>query len=551
MIARFCNLGLTIRSDNRPVVPGGAGRLNTDKDRGKAPIQANRRGRWTERGFACAFGAAVLALATFALPQQAAAQDRTLTFKQAHTGETVSITYMRNGRHDREGMRRINHIFRDWRRNEAIDIDPHLIDILWEAYRVTGSRAPVTVFSAYRSPVTNAALRANSSGVAQNSLHTRGRALDFNLPDVPIQKLREVALKFQAGGVGFYARSGFVHIDTGNVRHWPRLSRQQLANLFPDGKTLHLPADGKPLAGYELAKAEAARGRLSRVQSPQQVASAGSTGGRSLLAGLFGGNNEQAPTGANRRLAEDPAASTYVPASAPSASASRQQPQAPTPAPAAAPTPAEPQPTVVASAPTNQLADAPLPRSRPVSREAPAETESAVAQPMLAALTTAALPRPRPERAEQADEPVAAPSPGAIEAAFALAPANHFDRDLPFAETFDRAGEPRSATGLRMVPINLSTTALRPYSTPEASLASTGLARLYRPRGADLSDLPWSHAATLDTRFSAAVPKLVRSSFSGPAVAAATELAAEPKPREPSRTAQADGLFGFLERLFH
>ncbi|RAI32807.1 hypothetical protein CH341_32045, partial [Rhodoplanes roseus] len=92
-------------------------------------------------------------------------------------------------------------------------------------------------------------LRSRSSGVAKRSQHTAGKAMDFFIPGVPLEKLRKIASKKQVGGVGYYPTSGspFVHLDVGSVRHWPRMTRRQLLALFPDGKTLHIPSDGKPL----------------------------------------------------------------------------------------------------------------------------------------------------------------------------------------------------------------------------------------------------------------------------------------------------------------
>ena len=206
--------------------------------------------------------------------------DRTISFANMHTKETLTVTYVRNGRHVPEALKKINHMLRDWRRNEAIEMDPSLIDLVYDVHQELGSHAPVTVVSGYRSPVTNAALRGRSRGVAKHSQHMLGKAMDLYFPDVPLERIREVALKFQSGGVGYYPTSGrpFVHIDTGSVRHWPRMSRQQLAKLFPDGDTLHIPADGKPLTRsvrthdiLVAANESTSRGRPPR---PQQVASA-------------------------------------------------------------------------------------------------------------------------------------------------------------------------------------------------------------------------------------------------------------------------------------
>jgi uncharacterized protein YcbK (DUF882 family) len=197
---------------------------------------------------------------SLALPAgQAAAResDRTLRLYFAHTGERAEFTFKRNGRYDRRELDRINTFLRDWRKNEPAKMDPQLLDLVWSIYRETGSRDYVHVVSAYRSPGTNEALRKRSSGVAKNSQHTQGKAMDFFIPGVPLDKLRAIAMKKQGGGVGYYPKSGspFVHADTGSVRAWPRMSRSQLLALFPNGDTLHLPADGKPLPGHERALA--------------------------------------------------------------------------------------------------------------------------------------------------------------------------------------------------------------------------------------------------------------------------------------------------------
>ncbi|MGH6924338.1 MAG: DUF882 domain-containing protein [Propylenella sp.] len=195
-----------------------------------------------------------------ALPGQSAQSrepDRTLKLYFGHTGERGSFTFKRNGRYDRKELERVNRFLRDWRKEESTRMDPQLLDLVWEIYDESGSDDYVHIISAYRSPKTNKMLRDRSSGVAKNSQHIRGKAMDFSIPDVPLDKLRVIAMKKQGGGVGYYPRSGspFVHVDTGSVRAWPRMSRQQLIALFPNGGTLHLPADGKPLPGYERAVA--------------------------------------------------------------------------------------------------------------------------------------------------------------------------------------------------------------------------------------------------------------------------------------------------------
>lgn len=187
----------------------------------------------------------------------AAAETRTLTFLNTHTNEKSSVTFKRDGVYDQAGLKQINYVLRDWRRNEQVRMDPELLDLVWEVYRDLGASEPIHIICGYRAGATNEMLRSRSRGVAKNSQHVLGKALDFNIPGVDLTKLRYTGMKKQYGGVGIYPGSNFVHMDVGSVRTWPnRLSRDQLLALFPDGRTLHLPADGKPLAGYSLAMAE-------------------------------------------------------------------------------------------------------------------------------------------------------------------------------------------------------------------------------------------------------------------------------------------------------
>ncbi len=196
------------------------------------------------------------------------AETRTLKLHFVHTGEKAEITYKKNGKYIDSGLKQANRILRDFRRNEPTKMDPKLLDLVWEVYQQSGSKGYVNVISGYRSPATNGMLRSRGRGVAKNSQHTLGKAMDFFITDVKLSKLREVGLKMGVGGVGFYPTSGspFVHLDTGNVRHWPKMSRQELARIFPDGKTLHVPSDGKPMPKYEQALAEyKSKGRTSSV----------------------------------------------------------------------------------------------------------------------------------------------------------------------------------------------------------------------------------------------------------------------------------------------
>ncbi len=203
---------------------------------------------------------ALLLFAALAGTAQAAADDRALKLFFTHTGERATIVYKRNGKFDPKGLMQINRFLRDWRKNEPTKIDPRLLDLVWEVYQRSGAKESIHVVSAYRSPSTNNMLRNRSrtTGVAKKSQHMLGKAMDFYIPGVKLATLRALAMQMQVGGVGFYPTSGspFVHLDVGNVRAWPRMSRQELARLFPNGRTLHLPADGRALPGYELAMAD-------------------------------------------------------------------------------------------------------------------------------------------------------------------------------------------------------------------------------------------------------------------------------------------------------
>jgi uncharacterized protein YcbK (DUF882 family) len=229
---------------------------------------------------------------------------RSLTIFHAHTKEQETITFKESGSFSSAGLQKLNWLLRDWRQDEPIRMDPNLFDLLWEVYRASGSSSPIHVVSAYRSPGTNAMLRRRSSGVARHSMHMTGQAMDFNLPDVSMQRVRDIGLRMQSGGVGYYPRANnpWVHLDTGGVRHWPKVARDHLVRLFPDEKTVHIPRDGKPLAGFELARASI-EARGGSVSSGYIDIAEGRATGKSLFQILFGGGEEEeevAPRGRGR-----------------------------------------------------------------------------------------------------------------------------------------------------------------------------------------------------------------------------------------------------------
>ncbi len=209
--------------------------------------------------YSCGVAALVLLFGSRVLQNAIAEGDtRTISLHHTHTNEDITVTFKRDGRYDEAALDQLNRFLRDWRRNEQIRMDPHLIDLVWEVQRETGSNQPIWVVCGYRSPETNAMLRRRSDGVARYSQHMLGHAMDFYIPGVPLEQLRVIGLRLERGGVGFYPTSGspFVHMDTGGVRHWPRMTREQLVRVFPDGRTVHIPTDGKPLPGYALALAD-------------------------------------------------------------------------------------------------------------------------------------------------------------------------------------------------------------------------------------------------------------------------------------------------------
>jgi uncharacterized protein YcbK (DUF882 family) len=253
-----------------------------------------RASRYSARNFSFVFGALTALLATMApsMTETAAANGdtRTINLFYVHTGESISATYLVNGQYNPAALQQLNWFLRDWRHNEPIEMDPRLFDVVWEAYRGAGAEGEVvTVVSAYRSPQTNAMLRARSRSVAKFSQHMLGKAMDTTMPGMAMSRIREIGMRMQRGGVGYYPTAGtpFVHLDVGNVRAWPRMSYDQLVRLFPDGKTVHLPSNGQPLARYEEAKAEIeARNNGAIVVAPRK-----SSGG--FFAFLFGGGEDE------------------------------------------------------------------------------------------------------------------------------------------------------------------------------------------------------------------------------------------------------------------
>lgn len=172
------------------------------------------------------FLGAGLALATACVAPGAAAHtlrprgERRLALHNLHTGEDLDAVYWRNGSYREVALRAVNRVLRDHRTGDVHSIDPGLLDLITRLHHELGGDAPYHVISGYRSPATNALLRARSGGVAKRSLHMDGRAIDVRLPGRRLADLRRTAIALRGGGVGYYPASDFVHVDTGRVRTW-------------------------------------------------------------------------------------------------------------------------------------------------------------------------------------------------------------------------------------------------------------------------------------------------------------------------------------------
>ena len=191
-------------------------------------VDSNSRNILNRRSF-LGLGAAATAAALVPGRAQAAVaaapgrRDRTLSFFHTHTGERLKLAYCCDGEYQPEALAQLNHLLRDFRVNEEKPIDPQLFDLLHELGGTLETDQPYHIISGYRSPQTNAMLRergGSHTGVASQSLHMVGKAIDIRLPGVTLDHLRSAAASLKRGGVGFYPSSNFVHVDTGRVRYW-------------------------------------------------------------------------------------------------------------------------------------------------------------------------------------------------------------------------------------------------------------------------------------------------------------------------------------------
>jgi uncharacterized protein YcbK (DUF882 family) len=166
-------------------------------------------------------GAAGLGVGALLVGPARAAQARSLALVHTHTGERIELAYADGPAYDRAALAALNHFLRDHYSGEVGTIDPAVFDQLHRLHVAAGSGKPFEVISGYRCPATNARLRSSGGGgVARRSLHLEGRAVDVRLPGVALPVLRDAALALRAGGVGYYPREQFVHLDSGRVRTW-------------------------------------------------------------------------------------------------------------------------------------------------------------------------------------------------------------------------------------------------------------------------------------------------------------------------------------------
>lgn len=176
----------------------------------------------SRRRFVGLVAAAVVA-PSLLLPRRSLAaieQPRRLAFRHLHTGEKLSVVYFADGEYVDDSLLEVNQLLRDHRTGDVFDIDPRLLDMLHRVATATASTGVFQVISGYRSPATNEMLRSRAGGVARKSLHMQGKAIDVRLADVDTARLRDSAIELAGGGVGYYDRSDFVHLDTGRVRSW-------------------------------------------------------------------------------------------------------------------------------------------------------------------------------------------------------------------------------------------------------------------------------------------------------------------------------------------
>ncbi|MDD2723355.1 MAG: DUF882 domain-containing protein [Methylovulum sp.] len=178
------------------------------------------RRRFLKQMFCASMLAMNAGIANAAVQKSHAIAHKTIALLHPQTGDQLSLTYFEHGRYLKDALHEIDHLLRDFHTGDVHPIDPALLDQLHDLKQLLGVRQPIQVVSGYRSPFTNANLRHQSHRVAKHSLHMEGRAIDIRIDGVSTATLKRAALAMQRGGVGYYPRADFVHLDTGEVRTW-------------------------------------------------------------------------------------------------------------------------------------------------------------------------------------------------------------------------------------------------------------------------------------------------------------------------------------------
>jgi uncharacterized protein YcbK (DUF882 family) len=155
-----------------------------------------------------------------ASPSDRLLQKKTLALYNAHTNEHLNAVFWSEGRYVNNALEEINYFLRDYRTGAIKPINKQLLNLISTMSAIIGTEYRFNVISGYRSPETNRLLRKKSKGVAKNSYHMFGKAIDIRVPGFSLSKLREIAVYLQSGGVGYYPKSNFIHIDSGPVRCW-------------------------------------------------------------------------------------------------------------------------------------------------------------------------------------------------------------------------------------------------------------------------------------------------------------------------------------------
>ena len=233
-------------------------------------LWSHLRMRGLNGGSLVAFVTGICLLISFGLIQppgaDATGDERTISLYEIHLKETTTVTFKRDGKFIPAALKKLNWAMRDWRTSVTTRMDPKLFDLIWQLQKDVGSTGPVHVISGHRSAKTNRKLRRKGGGQAKKSQHVQGRAMDVHFPGVSMSRVRKAAFVHEVGGVGYYPTSAlpFVHVDTARVRSWPRMSRSQLAMLFPHGATKHRPSSGGPLNKRDRKKARIRLASLAR-----------------------------------------------------------------------------------------------------------------------------------------------------------------------------------------------------------------------------------------------------------------------------------------------